>query len=71
MPNDENIFPGTSNKGDVSEAIDAAANSAKNALGTSYVEFTIASIVGKFGGFVDQRHLTVNIQVSGTEPSVR
>ncbi|MEW5058386.1 MAG: hypothetical protein AB1Y25_12280 [Cycloclasticus sp.] len=60
MSND--IFNGTSKNGDITEALNIAIQAAKEGLTSSYVEWNIQDISGKYGGTVLQTEISVSIK---------
>jgi len=65
MPNQ--MFKGTSDSGDFSQALLNAIKTAKEQLGTDYVVWELATISGENGGFLLVNILHVEIEVkSGT-----
>lgn len=57
-------FAGTSVRGDLSEAIAEAINTAKHSIPTDYVEWKLLDISGKDGGFALTQEISATIEVS-------
>jgi hypothetical protein len=62
-----NIFTGTSDRGDVGEAIGEAAREAKRALGRNTINLRIKSVTGRSGGFVNERKVIVTVEPVSNE----
>jgi hypothetical protein len=58
----EKYFVGSSSSGDISEALQAAIQAAKEGLPASLVHWTLDSIVGESGGFVEINTVSVKIK---------
>ncbi|MCG7994263.1 MAG: hypothetical protein JAZ06_02420 [Candidatus Thiodiazotropha taylori] len=63
-------FSGTSNNGNVSEAVSIAVKMAKEELQTDYIDWELNDVSGSYGGFTLQTNLTATITVRATKPSV-
>ncbi len=57
-------FSGTSDNGDISEALQSAVQAAKETLETSLVSWTMESITGESGGFIQKNTVTATIVAS-------
>ena len=61
----EKQFKGTSQRGNIDEALVDAIQSAKLALRTDFVRWKLLEIQGENGGFILKNELTVHISASG------
>ena len=57
----EKLYLGTSDSGNISEAIEAAILSAKEGIPSSFVRWELVKIQGESGGFIDKNSVTVSI----------
>ena len=60
---DTKTFEGISETGDVNEALENAAQTAKEQLPTDLIRWTLLGISGQYGGFVGQKQICVKIAV--------
>ena len=61
-------FTGQSSSGDISEALLAAIQAAKEGIPSSMVYWKIAEISGASGGFVEKNDVTVKIHAQAPNP---
>jgi hypothetical protein len=59
------VFDGTSDQGDFQSALAGAIETAMGQLTTDSVSWTLVSVHGQYGGFADDRRLTVRIHARG------
>ena len=60
-----NTFAGTSDAGDLTEALTVAIQAAKQEMRTDFVTWMLESVKGESGGFSDVNRLTVTIVAQG------
>jgi len=65
LENGPQTYSGTSNTGNIAEAIEAAILAAKESIPADFVTWELASIQGKSGGFIDISSVTVSIRATG------
>lgn len=71
VKSNKSSFDGTSRNGDINEAILMAIQAAKTELRTDYVEYSLNAVKGKHGGFVIVNEITVQIDITSTEPTIQ
>ena len=59
------VFEGTSQNGDLHEALAGAIRKAKNDLTTDHITWTLEKVSGENGGFVQVNNVTVTISAKG------
>lgn len=61
---DKALYTGTSSRGDIGEALEAAVALARESMQTDIVHWKLVSLEGEYGGFIDKRVLKVSISAT-------